>query len=785
MAFTRVTRAMSRFLLKGRRLPIMLGLIVTLLVAWVQVAPSAGLSSLIERLDHLIYDQRFDMMPKPLKNPDNKIVVIDIDERSLQAEGQWPWDRFKVGRLIEKLQANGVIVAGFDMNFPEPQRNAMQDLLARVDQSSLDPDFLNSLSDVESVLDGDTYMANAIADPAMDVALAVSFNPVDEVEYGALPAPIVSLDAAIADKVQLQEMSGYTGNIPVLQAVASGSGIMNQLPDVDGVVRRVPLVVRYKNQLYPTLALEMARLYFFEDSFELVTYPVGDAHQVEGVRVGHNAGQYELATDARAQVLVPYVGRSILSGEGLYPYVSATDVLNDNVDRAVLENALVLVGTTSTGMFDLRATPLESVYPGVEVHANILNGILDAFVVHEISGTQSDTQSAMSALDFSSAVAFPYKPVWEDGAILFTLIVVGFALSFVLPFLGPALLAVGAVALIAVTIWSNFQLWAVAKMDISLTLILLLVIALFVVNTAYGFLSERLTRKTIKGMFDQYVPPAHIDAMLANPEAYTFEGESREMTALFADIRDFTTVSESLSATELKQLLNEFFTPVTSIIFDHNGTVDKYVGDMIMAFWGAPLHDPKHRENAVMAALAILDKAEQLHAEFPKKGFPAINIGIGINTGMMNVGDMGSVFRRAYTVLGDAVNLGSRLEGLTKFYGVKLLVGEETYEDLDGFVCRLIDKVKVKGKDLAVNAYEPLCKESEASTELLAEVADYHAALKCYFAQEWNLAQEKFTMLQSKAPNTLLYRIYLERIEALRNEPLSKDWDGSFQHLSK
>lgn len=394
MAFTRVTRAMSRFLLKGRRLPIMLGLIVTLLVAWVQVAPSAGLSSLIERLDHLIYDQRFDIMPKPLKNPDNKIVVIDIDERSLQAEGQWPWDRFKVGRLIEKLQANGVIVAGFDMNFPEPQRNAMQDLLARVDQSSLDPDFLNSLSDVESVLDGDTYMANAIADPAMDVALAVSFNPVDEVEYGALPAPIVSLDAAIADKVQLQEMSGYTGNIPVLQAVARGSGIMNQLPDVDGVVRRVPLVVRYKNQLYPTLALEMARLYFFEDSFELVTYPVGDAHQVEGVRVGHNAGQYELATDARAQVLVPYVGRSILSGEGLYPYVSATDVLNDNVDRAVLENALVLVGTTSTGMFDLRATPLESVYPGVEVHANILNGILDAFVVHEISGTQSDTQSA-------------------------------------------------------------------------------------------------------------------------------------------------------------------------------------------------------------------------------------------------------------------------------------------------------------------------------------------------------------------------------------------------------
>ncbi len=782
MSFIAFSRATSRFLFKGRRLPILLSLLVTFLVCWVQVTPTAGLSSLIERLDHLIYDQRFAVMPKPIKNPENKIVVIDIDERSLQAEGQWPWDRFKVGRLIEKLQSYGVIVAGFDMNFPEPQRNAMQDLLTRVDQDSLEPDFLARLNDVESVLDGDTYMANAIADPAMDVALAVSFNPVDEVEYGALPEPIVSLDSAIADKVQLQEMAGYTGNIAVLQSAARGSGIMNQLPDVDGVVRRVPLVVRYKDQLYPTLALEMARLYFFEDAFELVTYPVGDIHQVEGVRVGHNAGQYELATDARAQVLVPYVGRSVLSGEGLYPYVSATDVLNDRVERSVLENALVLVGTTSTGMFDLRSTPLESVYPGVEVHANILNGILDSFVVQEISaGSQAD----MNALGTSGAGAFPYKPVWEDGAILFSLLVVGLALSVILPFLGPATLAGAAVVLIAATIWGNFQLWATAKMDISLTLILFLIVALFVLNTAYGFLSERLTRKTIKGMFDQYVPPAHIDAMLANPDAYTFDGESREMTVLFADIRDFTTVSESLSATELKQLLNEFFTPVTSIIFEHNGTVDKYVGDMIMAFWGAPLHDPQHRSNAVTAALEILEKVEQLHEEFPKKGFPAINIGIGINTGMMNVGDMGSVFRRAYTVLGDAVNLGSRLEGLTKFYGVKLLIGEETYGQLDGFLCRLIDKVKVKGKDLAVNAYEPLYKESEASDALQAEVADYHSALDYYYAQAWDSAHEKFAALQKQSPNTLLYAIYLERIEALRTQSLGSDWDGSFQHLSK
>ena len=361
----------------------------------------------------------------------------------------------------------------------------------------------------------------------------------------------------------------------------------------------------------------------------------------------------------------------------------------------------------------------------------------------------------------------------------------GVILSAVLPVLGPALLAVAAVVLVGVAVWSNFALWSLYRMDLSLTLILLLILALVVINTAYGFLSERLTRKTIKGMFDQYVPPAHIDAMLQNPEAYSFSGESREMTVLFADIRDFTSVSEALTATELKQLLNEFFTPVTGIIFEHNGTVDKYVGDMIMAFWGAPLEDRNHRANAVSAALRILAEVERLRVEFPLRGFPAINIGIGVNTGMMNVGDMGSVYRRAYTVLGDAVNLGSRLEGLTKFYGVKLLIGEETHHTLEGILCRLVDKVKVKGKDHAVRAYEPLCAMAEATPQLLADVSQYHAALDSYFAQRWDEAQERFEALHAIAPHALLYGIYLERIADLRVLDLPPDWDGSFQHLSK
>ena len=783
MQDSHVMNRISRFLLKGRRLPIALGLLITLLVSSLQVMPPQGLGTLIDRLDNLIYDQRFTLMTKPAVNPDHKIVVVDIDERSLQAEGQWPWDRFKLGQLVERLEGYGVLVTGFDITFPEPQRNTVRDIFARSTALNLEQAFVERLQILEQELDADSYFAQAIASPQMDVVLAVSFNPVQAVEYGALPSAIVGIDASIADRLTLQEMEGYTANIGVLQEAAGGAGIMNQLPDVDGIIRRVPLVVRYRNQLYPTLALEMARLYYFEDHFELVTYPVGISYQVEGIRIGSNAGQYELATDSRAQVLVPYVGTSFLSGNGQYQYVSATDVLNERVDPAILENALVLVGTTATGMFDLRSTPLEAVYPGVEVHANMLNGILNSFQVQEVaSSAQGEQQGSMTA---SNAAPFPYKPVWEEGAILVFLLLSGVILSAILPLLGPALLVVAALVLIGAAVWSNFALWAIYRMDLSLTLILVLILALVVINTAYGFLSERLTRKTIKGMFDQYVPPAHIDAMLQNPEAYSFSGESREMTVLFADIRDFTSVSEALTATELKQLLNEFFTPVTGIIFEHNGTVDKYVGDMIMAFWGAPLEDPNHRANAVAAALKILAEVEKLSEEFPRKGFPAINIGIGVNTGMMNVGDMGSVYRRAYTVLGDAVNLGSRLEGLTKFYGVKLLIGEETHQSLQGVVCRLIDKVKVKGKDHAVRAYEPLCVSAEASPHMLEELARYHEALNNYFAQQWDAAQAQFESLHASAPHVHLYEIYLGRIADLRAHALPQDWDGSFQHLSK
>ncbi|MGP1609663.1 MAG: adenylate/guanylate cyclase domain-containing protein, partial [Burkholderiales bacterium] len=427
-----------------------------------------------------------------------------------------------------------------------------------------------------------------------------------------------------------------------------------------------------------------------------------------------------IPTDDFGRVLVPYVG-----GQGSYPYLSATDVLNGTLtpeQEDLLVNSLVLVGTTSVGLYDLRATPVGAVYPGVEVHANLLNAILSSAPMLTIDENTVQDGSSFSALtdvfDQNRISPFPSRPGWEQGAVFVAILVIGLVLSLVYPHLGPALLTVSSVTFLLGLTVLNFQLWTRYNLDISLVILWLLIILIATVNMTYGFLREGVNKKVIKGMFDQYVPPAHIDAMLNNPDKYNFSGESKELSVLFSDIRNFTTISEKLSAVELKSMLNEFFTPITGIIFDHNGTIDKYVGDMVMAFWGAPIDDPEHRTHAVKAALKMLAKVEELKPRFKEKGLPEVNIGVGINSGMMSVGDMGSTYRRSYTVLGDAVNLGSRLEGITKAYGVKLLIGEQTYAGLNNILCRQVDKVQVKGKEEPICIYQPLCEIEDASEAL-------------------------------------------------------------------
>ena len=550
--------------------------------------------------------------------------------------------------------------------------------------------------------------------------------------------------------------------------------------------------MRFGNNLYPSLALEMMRLYFFEDKFQIQTEAdlTGQFDKLTGIKVG----QVFIPTDSIGQVLIPYAGISNLGQNSPYTYISAVDVLNDTLSPEQEEdlfNSLAIVGPTATGLFDLRSAPMEPVYPGVEVHANVLNALLSAAPAFTLQSSEdglntgSQLDNAISLLRGAQNEPFPSKPDWEEGAVIATIVVSGVFLSLVYPMLGPALLLLSSLSFMLGITALNFKLWSDYNLDISLIIIIFLILLITLVNLTYGFLKEGLSRRAIKGMFDQYVPPAHIDSMLNNSDAYNFEGESKELSVLFFDIRSFTNISESLSAGQLKTLLNDFFTPITGIIFDHNGTIDKYVGDMVMAFWGAPLDDSDHRLHAVQAALKMLEKVEELKVEFKERGFPEVNIGIGINSGFMNVGDMGSTYRRSYTVLGDAVNLGSRLEGITKNYGVKLLIGEETHDHLEGFLCRLIDKVQVKGKEQPIRIYQPLCMEDDADEALLGLVDEYHRAYKHYVEQDWDEAQRIFTNLKKRDPGVMLYDVYLDRIDELREADLEADWDGTFRYTTK
>ncbi|MFN3586401.1 MAG: adenylate/guanylate cyclase domain-containing protein, partial [Moraxellaceae bacterium] len=375
---------------------------------------------------------------------------------------------------------------------------------------------------------------------------------------------------------------------------------------------------------------------------------------------------------------------------------------------------------------------------------------------------------------------------WEPGATFVLLLVSGLLLALILPRLEPGYMLVVSGGWLVVLLLGNLALWKAARFDLPLAALLLMTLLIAVFNIVFGFVRANSQKREIKAMFGQYVPPAHVEQMLADPDAVSLEGESREMTVLFSDIRNFTTLSEGLSAQDLKKLLNRYFTPITQIIFDHNGTIDKYVGDMVMAFWNAPLSDERHAHNAIVAALAMQKKVDELSAAFKAEGFPEIHIGIGINTGYMNVGDMGSEFRRAYTVLGDAVNLGSRLESVTKFYGAKILVGEATHAQAPEFLYRRIDRIIVKGKTEPITVYEPVCLMSDASAARRERVERYNEAIGYYFAQQWDAAEALLRELLAQEPGRRLYALYLERIEELRRHPdLTLSWSGVYEHKSK
>jgi adenylate cyclase len=711
-------------------------------------------SRLLATLENLTYDGRVLLtMPGTV---DERIVIVDMDEKSLAAEG-WPIPRNRLGDLIRRLfDTYHVKVVGFDMVFAEPDRSSgleRLDALAKGELADL-PGFEQRLAGLREALDNDRAFADALRD--RPVVLGYVLAPMGE-SKGALGPKLMEKSDATAYSVPFIQRKAYTGNLPVLQEATRYGGFFDNdaTLDQDGVVRRVPLMQQFDGALYPSLALQVARLALGDPPVALEFEPpeVRTGLNLERVRLG----EVTLPVDQVVSVMVPYRGRF-----GSFPYVPLTDVLHGTADAEVLEGAVVLMGTTAAGLKDLRTTPVGSAYAGVEVHANIVSGIFDGRIKQRA----------------------PYYV----GIEFMSLLTIGLLLAWLFPKVAPLASAVVAAGVIGVYVALGFWLWQSADFVMPMGVPVTFTLVVFLAQLLYGYLIETRRSRDISKRFGEYVPPELVEEMAANPEAVSMEGKSKEMTVLFSDVRSFTTISEQFKdrPQELSELMNNFLTPLTKVIHRHRGTIDKYMGDAIMAFWGAPLDDSQHATHALQAALELPKAIRALDAEFAKRGWPPLHIGVGLSTGNMRVGNMGSEFRRAYTVMGDPVNLGARVEGLTKEYGATVVCTEFTRESgPPDWSYRELDLVRVKGKDVPVSIYEPMGPKDALPAELRQELARHRGALKLYRAQKWDEAEAEFFSLSRLPKPHKVYQEFLDRIAYFRKHPPGDKWDGAFTFTHK
>ncbi len=707
--------------------------------------------STLERMENILYDLR---LRETLTNTvDPRIVIVAIDEASLAQEGHWPWPRDKIGYIVDMLfDYYGIKLLGFDMVFSERDTSSGINVLNRLAIKELhdDPQFLSALAELKPQLSYDSVFAKSLKN--RPVVLGYYFSHLEErtPQVGQLPLPLTSTNA-LAFSSLLVTPKSYVANLPELQAVAASAGFFeNPNIDQDGIYRKLPILIQYQGQIYESLSLALLRTLFKSPPIAFETSAQYGNSRLEKL---HIAG-ITIPVDESASILLPFRGQ-----QKSFAYVSVADVLNGTAEVAQLKDKIVIMGSTAVGLHDSRATPVNSTYPGVEVHANILSAMLDE--------TLKSRPNHIVAIE------------------IIELLLICLLVAFVFPRLSAAWSAVIFFTLLSGGIWGNVYCWKTLGVDTILATPIMQLFLLYGVQIFFGFFLESRKKRQLSTIFGQYIPPELVEQMSRSDEAFTLQGESRKMTVFFSDVRGFTSISETQDPQALCEIINAIFTPATHLIHESNGTIDKYIGDAIMAFWGAPMHNPQHASKAVQAALDIVKMLETLKKEFASKGWPLIDMGIGINTGTMNVGNMGSQFRIAYTVMGDAVNLGARLEGLTKQYGVKIIVSETTRAAAPEFIYRELDRVRVKGKQQPITIYEPLGIEDEANLEQSQTLNELGTALLAYRQQQWSAAYAIFRGLVGQYPDDLLYRMYLERIEFYQNSPPPTDWDGVLTHTSK
>jgi adenylate cyclase len=726
--------------------------VLGLLILLVLLGHSARIYQIpfINHMDALIYDMKVRLtMPQSV---DQRVVILDIDEKSLAEQGRWPWGRDKLATLMNKLfDQYGVKLVGFDVVFAEPDESSGLKSLESLAKKELKDvaGFQSTLRELRPQLDHDARFAAALKN--RPIILGYYFSSKEGgVSSGAAPEPVFPAGTFSGRRIGFTQWVSFGANLPEFQKSAAGGGHFNPLVDLDGTSRRVPLLVEHKGQYYESLSLAMVRNLLGNPAIT-PGYPGNSPASYAAMEwldlKATGGGVMRIPVDENAATLIPYRGY-----QGSFPYFSITDVLNDRIPQEKLAGRVVVVGTTAPGLMDLRATPVGAAYPGVEIHANLIAGMLDGSIKH--------------------------KPPYILGADVLLVLIAGAVMAFLLPMLSPFRATVVGVIVLLLLLSVNFSFWHVSHVVLPLANGMIAIVLLYAMNMSWGYFVESRTKRQLTGLFGQYVPPELVEEMSRDPENYSMAGRKAELTVLFSDIRGFTTISEGLEPNELATLMNQYLGAMTLVVRKHRGTLDKYIGDAIMAFWGAPVDDPEHAKNAVRTGLEMHVALHELNKDLVARGWPELKIGVGVNTGPMTVGDMGSPVRQSYTVMGDAVNLGSRLEGITKQYGVGFIVGESTRELLKKeFVFRELDRVRVKGKEDPVGIYEPVGEEGAVAADDLDEIKLWNQVLRAYRAQDWDKAEVTLMNLQRIKPR-YLYDLYVKRVEHLRKEPPGENWDG-------
>jgi adenylate cyclase len=683
---------------------------------------------------------------QPREATERPVVIIDIDEQSLKSVGQWPWPRTRIADLISRLTQMGALVIAFDIVFAEPDR--MSPSVAADEFRDLDDATRTKLRTLPS---NDAVFADALKNSR--VVVGESGLPFAVAQPDGARPPIGLATMGGDPRPFLLNFPGLLRNVPQLEQAASGRGLFTIRAERDGIVRRVPIVMQAQGTVMPSLTLEMLRVASGSNTVLIRSDRAG----VQNAAVPG----FVIPTDRNGQLWIHFAPHDKAR------YVSAGDVLEGKVPADRVARRLVLIGTSAVGLLDSKTTPIDPVMPGVEVHAQVLESVL--------------TQSVLSS------------PNYAIGVELIAALLLGIAIIWLAPILSPALLLAFGAAIIAITLGASWYFYQQAGLLFDATYPLLSSALVYLTLIFSNYISEQAQRRRIRSAFGQYLSPALVEQLAQSPEKLVLGGEEREMSILFSDVRGFTTISELYKDDPqgLTSLMNSFLTPLTNAIIDHKGTIDKYMGDAVMAFWNAPLHDERHEYNACEAALEMLHRVDTLNRQREQQAnetgqrFIPIKVGVGINTGRCVVGNMGSDLRFNYSVLGDPVNLASRLEGQSKNYGLPIIIGSKTASGLrDKFAILELDCITVKGKTEPESVFTVLGRADVAGSENFGRLNHTVAEMLDRFRrQDFAGATDSIARCREIEDGFgigHLLDLYSERIRIFLQSPPPPDWNGVF-----